>query len=453
MSGATGGARAITCPSCGGTIGIKAAGYTVSVACLYCGTVLDVAHEDVRIIAEYHKAVARLDIPLGMRGTLFGVEWEVIGWLERSGAGALWQEYLLFNPYAGYRWLVGADGGWQFGTMLTDMPAMVADEVAQWRGRAYELEDAPIQITTRRVLGEFYWRAASGDVVDAASFAAARETLSCEWNDAETQWTQLVPLAPRAVQAAFAPAGPRPAGSGAHGSRPDGSRSEGFLARFLSLPFASQDDLVPMFALALAGAVAALLAMTVLAGNDGGITGQSRVELDGGTTHGNYGPLAITRPSQMVTVKLATQHFSNAWIDVDLALVNRATQQAIHASTTIQYYTGSDSDGPWSEGSHEATVHIADVPRGAYNLVIEAQGHSWHGDNGAPALPSPEPSDPAANPWGLAIHEPPPVTLLAMGFAAETGGMDWALFWTVAGLMLALPTGIVLYRMAQGNRG
>jgi hypothetical protein len=432
--------RAITCPSCGGTIGIKAAGYTVSVACLYCGTVLDVANDDVRIIAEYHQAVATLDIPLGRRGTLFGVEWEAIGWLERTGAGAVWQEYLLFNPYAGYRWLVNSEGAWQFGTMLTDRPAMVADEIAQWRGRPYELDDAPIQIVTRRVLGEFYWRVRSGDVVDAASFAAGQETLSCEWNDAETNWTQMVPITARQVRAAFEPAGPQGR------STPP----QGFFARLWSrwadMPFAGEGDLASMFGVALAAVVVVLLVMALLGGNGDGMSGQTRVAVDGGTTHGEYGPMIITRPSQMVTIKLATQDFTNKWVDIDMSLVDRQTHQAITANATIQYYSGSDSDGAWSQGSHEATVHVADVPRGAYNLILEANAHTWRGDNGAPAA---DPVADAATPW--ATLTPAPVEMLGLGFVAEMGGMDWALFWTVAGLILIVPTGIFLYRLSQGR--
>lgn len=437
------GARAITCPFCGGTIGIKAAGYTVSVACLYCGTVLDVANDDVRVIAEYHQAVARLDIPLGTRGTLFGVEWEVVGWLERSGAGATWQEYLLFNPYAGYRWLVGDDGAWQFGTMLTDTPVMVADTLAQWRGRGFELEDAPIQIVTRRVLGEFYWRVRSGDVVEAASFAASGQTLSCEWNDAETQWTQLIPLGPRQVKAAFAPPGAGP--------QPRDAPPQGWFARFSSLPFADPEDLMPMFAIGVIGVLASLLVMVTLGGNGGGIAAQTRVEVDGGTTHGTYGPLTISRPSQMVTLKLAMENFTNAWIDVDLALVERQSHQAIHAGTTIQHYSGSDSDGAWEEGSHSATVEFADVPRGTYDLMIQAQGHSWHDDTQASSSLANDPAAAAASPWGITTGQTPPVTVLAMGFSEETGGMDWALFWTVAGLILVLPVGIMLYRLSQGR--
>jgi hypothetical protein len=89
--------RAITCPSCGGTIGIKAAGYTVSVACLYCGTVLDVANpmcaSSPNIIRRWPRWICRW-----AAGQLFGVEWEAIGWLEREIAGYVWQNICCSTP-------------------------------------------------------------------------------------------------------------------------------------------------------------------------------------------------------------------------------------------------------------------------------------------------------------------------------------------------------------------
>ena len=99
--------KALTCPSCGGTVTLRAAGYSVTVACEYCGSILDVASPEVKLITEYQHALEGLAIKLGARGTLKGVEWEVVGYLGRSEHGTYpWSEYLLFNPYHGYRWLV-----------------------------------------------------------------------------------------------------------------------------------------------------------------------------------------------------------------------------------------------------------------------------------------------------------------------------------------------------------
>ena len=114
--------HALSCPACGGTIAMRAAGYTVTLACEYCGTLIDATNPDARIITRYHEVQASLAIPLGTRGTLRGVEWEAIGWLQRTDGWAAWDEYLLFNPYAAYRWLIAQNGHWSLGTMLTATP-------------------------------------------------------------------------------------------------------------------------------------------------------------------------------------------------------------------------------------------------------------------------------------------------------------------------------------------
>ena len=77
-------ARAITCPNCGGSIAVKAAGYSVSVGCQHCGALLDVASEDVAVIEQYAGAMRELPVPLGRRGVLYDTEWEAIGALARS---------------------------------------------------------------------------------------------------------------------------------------------------------------------------------------------------------------------------------------------------------------------------------------------------------------------------------------------------------------------------------
>jgi uncharacterized Zn finger protein len=52
--------KALSCPSCGGTVTLRAAGYTVTVACEYCGSILDVTNPEVRLITEYRQAAAKL---------------------------------------------------------------------------------------------------------------------------------------------------------------------------------------------------------------------------------------------------------------------------------------------------------------------------------------------------------------------------------------------------------
>jgi len=414
--------RAITCPSCGGTIAVKAAGYSVSVACQYCGSVLDVAHPDVKIIAEYHEAAARLDLPLGSRGVIFGTEWEAIGWLAREAGGYAWQEYLLFNPYAGYRWLVESGGEWQFGQMLTARPEPVPGGWG-WAGRRFAPEEGGAIISTTRVVGEFYWRVRAGDVVEAESFISEDgQSLSLERTGDEEQWTHLVPIPRRWVDDFTRPQGP----DLAHPTpeHPQPSSQPGWFDRlWRRRPGSDESDVWTMAVMALATAFLALMALAWLGAATSSASARASVVVDGPVARFSLGPVTVSRAAQFVSVKVAASAFANQWVDLDYRLVNRATQAALPASATVEYYSGRDSDGDWSEGSHEASTTFSQVPAGQYDLMVEAQAHRWND----PALSN--------------LYGPAPAFAsesIDLAFLLEAGGTPWGVWW-LAVAALAIP--------------
>jgi hypothetical protein len=67
----------------------------------------------------------------------------------------------------------------------------------------------------------------------------------------------------------------------------------------------------------------------------------------------------------------------NQWLDLDYSLVNRQTQQAYGAYAVAEYYRGRDSDGSWSEGDPSPDTGFASIPRGTYDLVVEAKANKW----------------------------------------------------------------------------
>jgi len=433
--------RAITCPSCGGSIEVKAAGYTVTVACRHCGSVLDVANPDVAIIKAYHESAARLALPLGSRGILSGTQWEAVGWLRREAGGYSWSEYLLFNPYAGYRWLVHSDGQWQFGTMLTDLPGETGRwGEASWRGETYSGEDEPVTITTTRVIGEFYWRVQAGEMWIARSYDRGPQSLSREWREGEeVQWTHLVAVPQRLIDGFVRPQGPDLA-------RPEPARPQsepsGFFSRLWGQTEGRRADLWLMAALAAITAIGALFLLVLFSSGDAGVRGQGQVVVDGPTARITVGPVKLTRAHQFVTVKVAATSFTNRWVDLDYLLVNRATQATIPASATIEYYAGRDSDGDWSEGSHEASTRFSGVPAGDYDLLVEAEAKRWN-DSGASSYSSTTYTD---NPWGIGGAQSAPAQeqeLIGLGFLLEPGGLPWGLWWLIAALA-SLPV-IFLY--------
>ena len=449
------GPRSIACPGCGGSVAIKAVGLTVSVACQYCGSLLDVANADVKLITQYHEAAGALTLPLGSRGVLDAVEWEVIGWQAREDGEAQWQEYLLFNPYAGYRWLTEAEGEWTLGVMIAERPEPDASERVSWRGKRYACEYAPVATTTTRVLGEFYWRVQAGDVVYATVFARGREQLSLEYSADEVNWTHLVPVAASDVLAAFAP---KPAAGGGFGRRrligaagaagveafaepagePERERG-GFFARSGAWPLYGDSDLLWMFMLAALTTTLALVILAALHGVTGTARAQAAVPIDGAEQRFTLGHIAVTRPWQVVSVTAQSDDFVNKWVELEYSLVDSKTQQAVDASGAIEYYEGRDSDGRWTEGRHTTTTRFSSVPRGEYEVVLNASAHSW---NGAGAV---QPESSGTGAWGGAD-----AGMVSLGFLIEAGGVPMSNLWLVLILVL-LPPIVILW--SRWNRG
>lgn len=448
-------ARAIECPACGGAIAIKAAGHSVTLGCEYCGALLDVAHPDVAVISTYEGAVHSLPLPLGARGNLLETEWEIVGALERSDDEIGWTEFLLFNPYAGYRWLVSSEGEWQFGTMLLDRP--VADgETATWRGEEYDLDYDPASTTTDRVVGEFYWRVRAGDRVTAATYSSGDETLSAEWTGDEMSWTQLIPLSDYTIQTAFAapPDAPRKSFGRKGVSPPTGGGAAsplGFLARtrqdFSSARGMRQDDLLKMFLMGLATLVASLFVMVGFGISTQSVENSLNVAVDGQEQSVTIGTLTVTRPYQPVTINARSSNFDNRWIDLDYMLVDRRTQRAHTAYGVVERYSGSDSDGPWTEGGYSATVKFGSIPRGTYDLVVDAGAHAWPAPLTSSSMaPSPSPgSEPG--PWDL--QQPTSWDggeRIELYFTASAGGIMWSNLWLEMALLFGLPLLILWWR-------
>jgi hypothetical protein len=434
-----GAGRAIACPSCGGSIEIKAAGLTVSVGCPYCGSLLDVAHPDVSVIAAYDGIMAQLAIPLGKRGTLFGGEWEVIGALVRSDGDVEWSEFLLFNPYAGYRWLVLSEGEWQFGTPLLDRPVPVGSGAVQWFGQRLDQDYEPAATTTNQVVGEFYWRVKAGDTVQATTYSRANDSLSAEFSEDEVNWTHLVPVSAREVTQAFGLGT-----SSAGGERPVFGRKSGqtlsddaIKSMYLNGVTSSFGDLPKMFWMAAGTIFASLVVMIMFNAGSASISQSATIAIDGPEISQTIGTITIDRAYQPVRVNLNAGSFDNRWIDVDARLVDRATQRSIDANGVVERYSGRDSDGDWSEGSNSNSVSFSSVPRGTYDIVVDLSAHTWNGSSSSGFSAPDKPTGIAS--WGGGETIPVQMT-------ATVGGILWGNLILEMFILLGLPVLLMFWR-------
>jgi len=343
-------AKVVSCPACGASLTLRALGQSVMAVCPSCRSQLDVSRPDIRAIKKYHQAATRLRIPLGTRGILKGQMFEVIGAMQRSVHGFRWEEYLLFNPYIGFRWLVYSARHWNFGTMLKEHPPLSAGGKLAWRGRKYAKFDWGNPVVDW-VIGEFYWRVAVGEQVNASDFIAPPLMLSLEKSKGELIWTQLEYLEAAEVEAAFHVSTPPPDSVAPNQPNPS-SR-----ALRTVLP-------VALLALVLAIAFQVVTARRAL----------SYAVLDGTYSFSQpeqvYGPFTFDAPFSLNELQ-ASAPLRNSWVELDCALVNTVTGETFQFTNAFSFYQGTDSDGPWSEGSTHDTSTIGNIPAGTYNLVVE----------------------------------------------------------------------------------
>ncbi|MCB9763218.1 MAG: DUF4178 domain-containing protein [Alphaproteobacteria bacterium] len=216
------GVRTLRCPNCGGTLSLRAPGASQAIACEYCGSELSLAeHGEVTEAILRAQAVDRLWKPLlelGSKGRLRGIDWEIIGAMRRAvrvdGVDYGWTEYLLYNPYRGFRWLVEANGHFNLVRLLADVPpgggGNYTPDRLNYQGDTFKHFQSG-QARVRRVLGEFTWQVHAGDAAGTADWVAPPRMLSRERTHNETTWSlgEYLPVAE--VRAAFGPT-PEPHG-------------------------------------------------------------------------------------------------------------------------------------------------------------------------------------------------------------------------------------------------
>lgn len=206
--------REIKCPSCGAPQPLLAASKSERLACRYCGALSEIATQQV--VARQAAARAQPALPLGGKATIEGTEWTVIGYVERSavddGETFSWQEYLLYEPAAGYRWIVVDEDVWRFSAPVSaaDVDTSGLPRAIKHDGRRYALRNEG-SARVDHVLGEFYWRVEVGEKVFASDFECGDAVLSREASGDEVNWALGAAIPTRAVAEAFGVALARPA--------------------------------------------------------------------------------------------------------------------------------------------------------------------------------------------------------------------------------------------------
>lgn len=356
-------AKTLNCSGCGAPLMVRAPGHSLSIACGSCGAVLDAKDPNFQVIASFEKRTKTKPlIPLGTRGEFRGEPYEAIGFLVRQvsieGETFAWSEYLLFNPYQGFRWLTEYQGHWISTKTASGIPQADpggGEGTVTYLGekfRHFQMAEAE----TIYVLGEFPWRVQMGERVVVEDYINPPRILSCEVTPEERTWSIGENVEGEQIWKAFKLPGSPPPREGVGVAQPSPYAPQARTMLWLALAFLAAVFVVHFFFAALA---------------------QNRVVY---TKQFNYfrgkgSPAVVTEPFELggrrsnVLVVIATT-LTNQWAYFNLALIDETTGQALDFGREVAYYAGMDEGEPWHEGSRNDSVYLSSVPSGRYYMLI-----------------------------------------------------------------------------------
>ena len=351
--------KVFACPACGGTITLNAVGHTIRAFCAHCGSTIDTGDENFRIVDRAHKKLPVSTIPIGSTGALQGKRWQVIGFMKKhdQASNFSWDEYLLFNPFYGFRFLIAAEGHWTLMKVVKqtgmDMPGL---QKIEFDGSEFSLFHRGVAVVDA-VAGEFYWRVQKGDKANVADFIAPPRQLSTETCDDEITVAIGDYIQPKELTRAF--------GLKSRLAKPIG------VAANQPSPFASTWRAVhSTYLLSLLVATVVQLAFVTFAKNE--VVTLEHFTVAAGATDKTIATQPFLLASGIANVEVETETaFQNHWLELGLSLVSESADQSYNGSQVVEYYSGSDSDGTWSEGTQRETTLIPSIPGGQYRLLID----------------------------------------------------------------------------------
>lgn len=354
--------RAISCPNCGGSVELRGMGSSLHATCVNCLSVLDVSHPAVQIVQTFNEKTRRFQpkIPLGTRGKIDGKLYEVNGFQTRAlyadGEEYNWDEYVLYNPFYGFRYLSEYQGHWNDIVSLPRLPVGSTSGVTVDGVTYRKFQSAATK--TVFVMGEFPWRVQVGDAVAVEDFVSPPMSVSREGLEGEFTWSRSTYVEGKQIWAAFQLKGEPPAPQGVYSNQPNPLP-----------PVSGYWKLMGLLSILL---LVAMLVSLVFHSNSKVF--ESKYYFIPGSAEPSFVTPIFDMPGddKNVQVEIKTD-LENDWAFFSFALINEQTGTAYDFGKEVSYYHGRDSDGSWSEGDSGDKVTIGGVPGGKYYLRVEPE--------------------------------------------------------------------------------
>lgn len=363
-------AAAMGCPNCGGQLELVAPDKAERVTCPFCNSLLDVNRGNLSFLKSLAPSPSPHEfvLPIGAEGAFEDVKMKIIGAVVRSvtieGVKYFWHEYLLYNPRIGFRWLVHSDNHWNYVQPVNPAEITLHEGTGKpyvnYNGKIFKIfQDAPAAV--EYVKGEFYWRVEQGETVRAVDFIAPPTMLSQETGANEVNWSLGTYKTNREIENIFGVSDlPKP-----WAVAPNQPFTGSFYYTYGLIPLAL------LFIIAIF-----LIPLTGL-----GSTPLSQQIILPPMTNPTTPQVTFSQPFELRdrrNVRItASAPVNNSFVELDVDLINEQNNEVESLTIPIEYYSGTDSDGSWTEGSQTEDATLSSLPGGKYTLRVEGTWQNW----------------------------------------------------------------------------
>jgi len=248
--------------------------------------------------------------------------------------------------------------------MVKERPESIGTNLIAFRNQKFRLYERG-NVLNLIVMGEFYWKLTQGQPVLMEDYISPPLMLTGEYQKSERGWSLSTYVKGADVEKAFKLIY-RATPSGVHANQP-------------SVYTSSFQQMLVCW-----GAFFAILTMMQMfqSGNclNRLVISQNcefipNYQSKSSTTTPVF---VIDKPVANVEIKIGAP-VSNSWFYLSGELVNNDTGVSYPFDRNIEYYSGVDSDGAWSEGGQTGDVLIGGVPAGKYYIDYDYESGSFQG--------------------------------------------------------------------------
>lgn len=357
--------KTFTCTNCSKPVQVKTYPYAQSCACSSCGMQYSLNQGMDFKKNKLSKTNDTIYIPLGSVGKIKGVNYEVIGYVQKEEDNSYhskWREYTLYNPEEGFAFLSEYDGHWIYIRENCDSPVLLNQNE-----KSFELDNEPFQLFNSynykilNALGEFPYNIFDNQNAKAREFISPPEIWIQERDKKEgITWFQGKHISSADIAAAFQLSN-MPYKTGVGAVQPTG---------YISLS--------KMFKSTFVGILILLLLHTLI-----GLSKEERVLLNRQFFFTDSSDLvSLVTEKYVLDKRRSNLRFaieapvSNSWFELSTTLVNATTGKEYSMERGVEYYYGYSGGESWSEGDTKENAYLTKIPAGTYFLQLQGTRES-----------------------------------------------------------------------------